>query len=61
MFQAFIKPKPGLMILDPGDANRVLPEEGKLVREYESYWTRQLESGDVTKITSESEEKKVSK
>lgn len=47
MFTAFLKPKLGLSILDPGNKNRPLPKEGKQVRGFESYWTRCLEAGDV--------------
>jgi hypothetical protein len=57
MFQAFLKPKPGMTILDPGDRNRPLPEEGKLVHEFESYWTRQLEAGDVSHSEPKAEKK----
>ena len=47
MFSAYLVPKKGFQVLDPGNKNRALPEGGAKVRGNVSYWTRQIEAGDV--------------
>jgi hypothetical protein len=42
----FVKPKSGLLILDPS-SRAVLPEEGQEVSSADSYWVRRVRDGDV--------------
>ena len=47
----FVKPAPGLRIVDP-ILRDFLPEEGRLVTPSD-YWHRRLRDGDVTRVSQE--------
>lgn len=59
MAKVYLKPEKGLIVRDPADSGKPLPEDGKLV-DFDTYWRRRLIEKSVVRMKPPAQPKKPS-